>query len=391
MAKSLNELYSESSSSSAFLPPPPPPSAIRAGALLMQTQTLPRPPQQFSDSPQGFPLTRSVSTTTDIYATQNASFSGTTLTKADNNRKRNVATNTRHNNDTETQTNGNGGGGGSVGANNQQKAQLQQRGNNNTQSKKTLPQQLQQQNQRHKNNKNFAANDDDNDLLNNSIDKHHQQYRQHNNHHTPHSQRTPVNGNNQDNNDNFNHNHNDDDIEDVDEEQPQKLCGLKRTIRKTKDELFEEFCKRAGVRPKPKNIYYIENHEGEEENDDIYNDNDDNDNILTVSDNNATTQHSVAIEDEEMLPKPLRLNNVRSSNLLQRRSEAQGNHLMQQQMQQQLQKQHSLEYRRSVGGMENNRMYGDAVDVVDIDDDVDENGFKKLTENEDHLYVIDGK
>lgn len=41
------------------------------------------------------------------------------------------------------------------------------------------------------------------------------------------------------------------------------LCGLRglRGIRKTKDELFEEFCKKAGVRPKPKNIYYIETNE----------------------------------------------------------------------------------------------------------------------------------
>ncbi|KAH8414796.1 hypothetical protein KR215_004888, partial [Drosophila sulfurigaster] len=36
-----------------------------------------------------------------------------------------------------------------------------------------------------------------------------------------------------------------------------RLCGLKRGLRKTKDELFNEFCKRAGMRAKPKNIYYI--------------------------------------------------------------------------------------------------------------------------------------
>ncbi|KAH8256549.1 hypothetical protein KR038_008718, partial [Drosophila bunnanda] len=36
-----------------------------------------------------------------------------------------------------------------------------------------------------------------------------------------------------------------------------RLCGLKRGLRKTKDELFQEFCRRAGMRSKPKNIYYI--------------------------------------------------------------------------------------------------------------------------------------
>ncbi|XP_034659593.1 uncharacterized protein LOC117895794 [Drosophila subobscura] len=46
-----------------------------------------------------------------------------------------------------------------------------------------------------------------------------------------------------------------------------RLCGLKRGLRKTKDELFQEFCRRAGVlgRAKPKNIYYISGGEEEEE------------------------------------------------------------------------------------------------------------------------------
>ncbi|KAH8301489.1 hypothetical protein KR059_004280, partial [Drosophila kikkawai] len=45
-----------------------------------------------------------------------------------------------------------------------------------------------------------------------------------------------------------------------------RLCGLKRGLRKTKDELFQEFCRRAGMRSKPKNIYYISGgDEGEEE------------------------------------------------------------------------------------------------------------------------------
>ncbi|BFG01735.1 uncharacterized protein DMAD_01418 [Drosophila madeirensis] len=46
-----------------------------------------------------------------------------------------------------------------------------------------------------------------------------------------------------------------------------RLCGLKRGLRKTKDELFQEFCRRAGVlgRAKPKNIYYISGGEEEEQ------------------------------------------------------------------------------------------------------------------------------
>ncbi|XP_041451420.1 LOW QUALITY PROTEIN: uncharacterized protein LOC111065024 [Drosophila obscura] len=51
------------------------------------------------------------------------------------------------------------------------------------------------------------------------------------------------------------------------EEDQSRLCGLKRGLRKTKDELFQEFCRRAGVlgRAKPKNIYYISGGEEEQE------------------------------------------------------------------------------------------------------------------------------
>ncbi|EDW00488.1 GH11838 [Drosophila grimshawi] len=48
------------------------------------------------------------------------------------------------------------------------------------------------------------------------------------------------------------------------EEQAARLCGLKRGLRKTKDELFQEFCKRAGIRNKPKNIYYISSEEADD-------------------------------------------------------------------------------------------------------------------------------
>lgn len=54
------------------------------------------------------------------------------------------------------------------------------------------------------------------------------------------------------------------DDEDEDEYQA-RLCGLKRGLRKTKDELFQEFCKRAGMRNKPKNIYFISSGEEPEE------------------------------------------------------------------------------------------------------------------------------
>ncbi|KAH8344816.1 hypothetical protein KR067_008283, partial [Drosophila pandora] len=45
-------------------------------------------------------------------------------------------------------------------------------------------------------------------------------------------------------------------------EDQSRLSGLKRGLRKTKDELFQEFCRRAGMRNKPKNIYYISGSEG---------------------------------------------------------------------------------------------------------------------------------
>ncbi|XP_036676690.3 uncharacterized protein stg1 [Drosophila suzukii] len=48
-------------------------------------------------------------------------------------------------------------------------------------------------------------------------------------------------------------------------EDQSRLCGLKRGLRKTKDELFQEFCRRAGMRSKPKNIYYISGGEEAEE------------------------------------------------------------------------------------------------------------------------------
>lgn len=53
--------------------------------------------------------------------------------------------------------------------------------------------------------------------------------------------------------------------DDEDEETQARLCGLKRGLRKTKDELFQEFCKRAGVRNKPKNIYVISSGDEPEE------------------------------------------------------------------------------------------------------------------------------
>ncbi|XP_030379706.1 uncharacterized protein LOC115627952 [Scaptodrosophila lebanonensis] len=139
-AKSLNELCTEMTPPA--VPPPPPPSAVRmsvgaANAKLSQ--------QTFADLPQEFPLTRSVSTTTDIYTSAPPQ-----QQQLERRSRRNMATNTviRYSRDMD-------------------------------------------------------------------ID------------------------------------------EDATEEQARRLCGLKRGIRKTKDELFQEFCKRAGVRSKPKNIYYI--------------------------------------------------------------------------------------------------------------------------------------
>lgn len=339
-----------------MLPPPPPPSAIKAGVgrsgLQLQAQTLPRPPQQFSDSPQEFPLTRSVSTTTEIYAAQNLSISGgATKTDYSNNRRRNVATNTRYNTDTHTQTNGGSGNNNS-----------QQRNNLNIHSKKTIHQQQQHDNIYNKNYATTCANTINGNVIGN------------NNH------ENVVDDGVDDN----------DDVDDDDEDEPtQKLCGLKRSIRKTKDELFEEFCKRAGVRPKPKNIYYIPN-DDDDDDDDHHQPVPHNDDNKTLT---AAQQQSLDIDDEEvMLHKPLRLNNIRTGGgnmqqqQQQRHSTTPGNH-------HQLQQHHGNmgDYGATSNAMENNRIFGETMDVVDIDEDVDENGFKKITENEDHLYVIDGK
>ncbi|XP_055842778.1 uncharacterized protein LOC129909730 [Episyrphus balteatus] len=57
----------------------------------------------------------------------------------------------------------------------------------------------------------------------------------------------------------------------------QDICGLSRGIRKTKDEFFNEFCKKAGVRPKPKDIYFINDHE-----DDPHHQHHDDENIYIV-------------------------------------------------------------------------------------------------------------
>lgn len=52
------------------------------------------------------------------------------------------------------------------------------------------------------------------------------------------------------------------------------ICGLSRTIlgkgRKSKDELFNEFCRKAGMRPKPKDIYYIEDNSRNDEEENIF-------------------------------------------------------------------------------------------------------------------------
>lgn len=308
---------------------------MRDSGLQLQAQTLPRPPQQFSDSPQEFPLTRSVSTTTDIYATQNMNINRISATRADSgisnnyNHNRNVATNTRLNTDTETQTSG-------INAN----VDLKQR-----KSKKDLPQQLQQKTQRQNNiyhanfnDKTWAKN---NKLVGNSIDTHN-----HNGH--------KIDRNNEDHGTDFG-----DDEEAEDEEPPQKLCGLKRGKRNTKDELFEEFCRRAGVRSRPKNIYYINDDETDED-------------VIDADDN--VTQQAAEME-EEMQRKSLRLN------FAQKRSKSFGNC-------QQHKQQHADEYR---GGRERTRIFDNAFDVVDTDEQLEENGFKKFNDIEDHLYVINGK
>ncbi|KAH8273386.1 hypothetical protein KR018_006520, partial [Drosophila ironensis] len=128
-AKSLNELCTDSSGIQAGLPAPPPP----------LTSVLPPAPALFADLPQEFPLTRSVSTTTDIYTAPSAA-AQPQAGQIKRKQQRNMATNTSGSQLDDPQT---------------------------------------------------------------------------------------------------------------------KLCGLKRGLRKTKDELFQEFCRRAGMRSKPKNIYYI--------------------------------------------------------------------------------------------------------------------------------------
>lgn len=133
-AKSLNELCMEPA-----LPAPP------ALPPLHATLPLPDPPATFADLPQEFPLTRSVSTATDIYNSNPPS------AQMQRRQRRNMATNTQH-----------------------------------------LP------------------------------------------------------------------------LDEDDDDTEARLCGLKRGLRKTKDELFNEFCKRAGMRAKPKNIYYIPSEDSDE-------------------------------------------------------------------------------------------------------------------------------
>ncbi|XP_073835741.1 stargazin-like protein [Musca autumnalis] len=429
LAKSLNELYLESTL------PPPPPSAIRMGAgagfqlqqqrqrhqnqhrsqYQLQIQTLPRPPQQFSDTPQEFPLTRSVSTTTEIYATHNVSFAGDLSEKAttasnnktslqeqknsgggggssSSNRRRSVATNTRFtNSDTEAQANV------ALGTESSGNQQQQQKQHDNKKNLHNKRQQHQQQQYGGKISYKFD-------------EQQQQQQHQRAGHHTVHRN----NGNVDVENDDVDHNNDDDDEDpaneendndDADEEeQPQKLCGLKRGIRKTKDELFEEFCKRAGVRPKPKNIYYIEN--DEEEEDDTAG--------LAEDDTSHRRDMNAVTGSGGMNHKIFRSkNNIRNSNTtMANQNPLDGRRKLHDRL---------SEYRagandsgsssRSGKTRENNHIFmtGEAAegDMVVVDDDAaddddtdgmlgvhaedenDEHGFKKLTENEDHLYVID--
>ncbi|XP_036318037.1 uncharacterized protein LOC118732997 [Rhagoletis pomonella] len=171
-AKSLNELYTDSDSGL----PPPPPSAVKMGGT---SQTLPRMPQQltqFGDFTRDYPLTRSVSTTTDIYPGNNARH---TTPHIERKSRRNMATNTRPL-DPATLSESERDGGESENERNQRRRRQ---------------------------------------LADSQSDSNY------------------------------------------DDDEPQRLCGLKRGIRKTKDELFQEFCKRAGMRPKPKNIYFIASEE----------------------------------------------------------------------------------------------------------------------------------
>ncbi|XP_050331919.1 uncharacterized protein LOC126760372 [Bactrocera neohumeralis] len=172
-AKSLNELYTDSV---AGLPPPPP-SAVKMGGV---SQTLPRMPMQytqFGDFTQDYPLTRSVSTTTDIYPSHNSRHATPHIERRN---RRNMATNTRPL-DPAVVT-----------------LSESERG-------------AESENERSQRRRRQLA-DSQSDSC-------------------------------------------------YDDDEPQRLCGLKRGIRKTKDELFQEFCKRAGMRPKPKNIYFIASEE----------------------------------------------------------------------------------------------------------------------------------
>lgn len=397
----------------------------------LQIQTLPRPPQQFSDTPQEFPLTRSVSTTTEIYATQNVSFGGGDLSeKASmapnkmpskdpkynaNQRRRSVATNTRfsssgnsNNSDSETQTNVVGGGSGVGG-------------------KKFLQQQHQQQlenlyNKRQQQTYNAATSSGP--RTGGKAD-HHSRNQTH--HTAVHQSRLDSNDDNADDDDDHvdvdheNDPQNNDEDNDADEVHPQKLCGLRRGIRKTKDELFEEFCKRAGVRPKPKNIYYIEN-----DDDDVNGDENQGDHDEDVA--NAATTINAGDGDVDSVGG-MHANILRSKNNIR----ISGSSSNQRSMDGSRQQHHGkLSEFRVIGNgnsnknRENNRLFAGEMDNhhrlrvashvddggngngVDDDDDADmlddgcggrddgegdddEHGFKKLTENEDHLYVIDGK
>lgn len=301
LAKSLNELYTEP------IAAPPPPSAIKAGILRggnnngrqqqQQQQymlhTLPRPPQQFSDLPQEFPLTRSVSTTTDIYTNSLRSLEAShdnlndnlvdnnaidkKLQCNSNNRRRNVATNTRFISDCETQTN----------ARNEY-VQLRNNGHplnvNTSVARKTSA--------AYNNDANFNKRQQHNRQIN-TMEQHKNQQQQRS----------------QDYTDDIQLQHDAQSNDDDEDEEPQKLCGLKRGIRKTKDELFEEFCKRAGVRPKPKNIYYISNEEEQQQQQEQNN--------VVVGSNDGPNENTHDYEhggtSDVQLLRPTRTNNTRHS------------------------------------------------------------------------------
>ncbi|XP_061399290.1 uncharacterized protein LOC133335000, partial [Musca vetustissima] len=411
LAKSLNELYLESTL------PPPPPSAIRMGGggggglqhqrqrqqqqahrsqYQLQIQTLPRPPQQFSDTPQEFPLTRSVSTTTEIYATHNVSFAGDLSEKATNaqhsgsgnnkaslheqknstslsNRRRNVATNTRYNSasDTETQANVALGTERSGGSNNK---------NKNLYNKRL--EQLQHQQHHYDGKTNYKFDEQQHQRGHRPV--------HHNNGNVDVEDDAAI-----DHNHHANENEEDDD-NDGDEEQPQKLCGLKRGIRKTKDELFEEFCKRAGVRPKPKNIYYIEN--DDDDDDAAENDVEEEQQLNHRRDMNAVMGTGGGMNHKMFRSK----HNLRTTTntITNQQNPLDGRKKLHDKLQSEYRTGANDSKNASGKTRENNHIFlsgedtgrdevGDN-DVDDNDDDDDgDHGFKKLTENEDHLYVID--